>query len=547
MLQRIISTGTHGVERAVLETAKAIGFLTGGQSRPVTAAPAMARRLGLSVDRCSTRQARLANARRADGTLIVGHVSDRLVRLSGPRVFVVVSPVIGTVGLLADGINRHDVRTLNIVGLSGNFDTVNAVWWVAELARRLGRRMPLPCPRGCQWVTKRGKLFATRLWPTPRAWRWDAGRGWVVYSQWRRVLELDSTGTVVDDAVASQTAARLVRTLPTTVRRAVFHGGRIDPDLLAGCARLPGPLLDLARAGRHGIVRLLAGGGAEILAIDRCDPAARHLPVIRIGHRVVRRWARDRQRDIVARFHFPAAEWAVRAVAKIPAPVDACGLMDLRSALSHPPAAAALAHVPVINRLVRWVVNDPTLLHAAAPSFLLELSKHADSWSAVDIEEEFCELTGRLRHRAVPRYSIRSFRDVRAILARLPGDPPPAIAAVRGRVEPLTTAAELRAEGVPMDHCVAGYADDVASGWRAIYRVVERSELGIDRATVMLGAERDRWVITQIAGRSNKPVSPMTRAWLDFWLAAAQADGPTRDAAELIIEDEMARFADASC
>ena len=88
MLERILSRGAAGAERAALEAGRAAGLLTGGQSRPGMVTVAVARRLGLNVDAgCSARQATALNALRADATLVVGPVSARVLRLLGPRVF----------------------------------------------------------------------------------------------------------------------------------------------------------------------------------------------------------------------------------------------------------------------------------------------------------------------------------------------------------------------------------------------------------------------------------------------------------------------------
>jgi hypothetical protein len=117
MLEQIISRGLAGAERAALEAGRAAGLPTGGQPRPGIVTPAVARRLGLNLDAgCSARQALAFNVLRASGTLVLGVVSDRLLRQLGPRVFRAAWTTDGSASMLADWCRHHRIRALNVLG-----------------------------------------------------------------------------------------------------------------------------------------------------------------------------------------------------------------------------------------------------------------------------------------------------------------------------------------------------------------------------------------------------------------------------------------------
>ena len=526
MLEQIISRGGAGAERAALEAGRAAGLLTGGQSRPGVVTPAVARRLGLALDAgCSGRQAGALNVLRADATLVVGRISDRVRRRLGPRVFRAEWSLYGSADLLADWCRNGRVRVLNVVGGSSPVDAELVARLVWDLARRLGRRPRLPADRCCDLAPVGGRLLAVRVWPTPRAWRWDGSRGWVTQRRWDRVVEpVPPWRLVADTPLARQRAARLAGLLPPAVAAAVVVRGRVDPKLLALAARSPGPVIDLARAGRHGVLRLLAGAN-DWVTDDRYPDGGRrdHRGAARVGRRVLRRLARGRQRDLIGAFGFPAAESAVRAVAKLPAPVDASALRDLRRALCNPTAAAALGRVRSISEPVLHLATTPAIVRVAAPALWAELSTYRnDCWAVTDVGEELMALSARLRRAAVPAGSVRSLDDIWTILAEPDGEAPPPVPGLTGAIERLTTAAELRSEGAAMAHCVARYGDEVASGWRAVYRVAADPAAGIDRATVMLRPSAGGgWEVDQFAGHANGPVSPATAAAVAAWLAAA--------------------------
>jgi hypothetical protein len=512
MLERIISRGAGGVERAALEAASVAGLLTGGQSRPGVAPPAVARRLGLAVDPCSRRQALLANVRRAQGTLVVGPASRRLLGLLGPRVFHVEATLVKSAQWLADWVRWYGVRTLNVVGGSGHDCAEAAGRLVLDAAALLGRRPALPMERGCAAIAVNDRLCAVRLWPTPRAWVWRQ-RAWVPFRRWDQLVEFAQRRCGSCGTVDRSPADVLVGLLPSAVRDAVSWTGTVDVSRLAAMCRMRGPAVDLARAKRWGVLGLLTGPAT---------PSGH-----RIGRRALRRLSRQRQRDVLGAFGFPPTEAAVRAMAKVTRPVADVRVDQLRQLLHDPAAAAALRHLTRINRPVLELVADPTTRRACAPSLLAAVAGHFDEEYGIDLLcNEYADLARRLRNRPVPDGSLRTFEQISAITAGPAVDPPPPPPGLAGRIDRLSNAAALRAEGEAMQHCVAIYRGKARAGGCAIYRVTADATHGVDRATLMLrpAADGSRWELTQLSGQANRSVSDGTTALVAAWMCGAATE-----------------------
>jgi hypothetical protein len=557
MLVQIISCGTNGAEQTALEVARAAVFLTGGQSWCGAVTPAVAGRLGLTIDPgCSARQARALNLLHASGTLVIGPVSQWRLTQLGPRVFQPDSSLENSGKRLADWCRLHRVKVLNVIGGHSAIDADQAGYLIWNLAERLGRSPKLPAVSGGGVqrrakrvlrhrvvggekylpITFQGRLFAVGLWPRPQAWRWDAQRGWVRYRRWQRLVQLKSACRCYrfgEDQQLAETTRRIGQLLPSVVRRAVMVHERIDAKLLALCSRFPKPSIDLARAKRHGMLRLLADAD-EVLKLDRFpERCCEKLPRVRLGRRVQRRLIRGRQRDALAAFGFPATESAVRAVAKLRAPVGLHSLLTLRPLLDQPATYGIVKLVPKLSDVALFAIQCRSIAHAASRSFWIELADFSNDC------ETLAELSVRLRRRAIPARSLRSWKHASKLLAMPEGDPPQPLRGCGGRIEQLCTSADLKTEGKEMNHCVASYADGVASGWSAVYRILPSIDEEIDRATVMLRVEGDRWVVDQLAGHSNTVVSPATVDRVNFWLATAQISQAEQAVIGGIIEHEI--------
>ena len=84
------------------------------------------------------------------------------------------------------------------------------------------------------------------------------------------------------------------------------------------------------------------------------------------------------------------------------------------------------------------------------------------------------------------------------------------------RIDPITSADDLEAEGERMHNCVGGYADVVMEGGCYFYHV---SKAGERIATVQLSQTEDRFVIEQIKGVCNQEVSGDVLMAARHWIA----------------------------
>ncbi len=512
MLERIISRGVYGPERTALEAAEIFGLMTGGQSRHGSTSAGEARRFGLAVDHCSRRHAIQINADRADGTLVIGRPSRLLLRELERqcRVFEMQMDFPDTAKWICEWIERFDIRTLNILGCAWSGDTFPAErsghlgQLIVDILVRLGRRPRLPVGSGCGVVAGRDGIYAVRLWRTPRAWLWRGRLGWKPVRRNGWLVEMKFT-------CGNEWYKPL---LPQNVLLAMSPGGvELDCSMLTLLSRLGETALDLARAGRWAVLRMLASPSTF---------AGR-----RISRHGVRRLATAKQRNLLAVFGFPATESAVRTLAKVSQTVPDEMLLQLRDRLHDPATAGVLRHLPGINELTIEALSDPIFRRWITPAFLDDLANPNGYGASLNLPT-FHDRMRRLGIEPRPD-SIRSvaemfdlFLDPRLSVVAPAVPPPPAPRRLRGVIVQLKPA-QLEMEGYQMRHCVNRYRAEVEAGACLIYRILPDAKLGTDRATLMLRPTESggEWIVSQLAGVENERVSSATQLLVKVWLKYA--------------------------
>jgi hypothetical protein len=94
---------------------------------------------------------------------------------------------------------------------------------------------------------------------------------------------------------------------------------------------------------------------------------------------------------------------------------------------------------------------------------------------------------------------------------------------VRGvTLRPLTSAVELSAEGRRMDNCVASWCEKLVEGNRWIFG----GRLAGEPVTVDLRHIGARYVVVQVSGRHNQPISELQRERLRAWVRALNGSEP---------------------
>ncbi len=256
-----------------------------------------------------------------------------------------------------------------------------------------------------------------------------------------------------------------------------------------------------------------------------------------------------RQREIAAWLGFPGSEAVVRLLRKIvPEAINPHDARLLRLALGAEPAAGRLlSHQAVITAGVLGLVSNLRLLPFVARSLVDEVAAREDeryNAHTADLLVDALYLHLMVRRRTdFPRFSsiamVQEFHDtVAAESERLQRDrdarrrrpveepgrkprrpardsslPAPPLPATPSIV-PLTTRAELKAEGEAQQNCVASYWRRVRTGEIAIYRV-----LSPERATLSIVRGPDGfWRRSELKAARNREVSALTRAVVDDWL-----------------------------
>ncbi|MCC6216090.1 MAG: PcfJ domain-containing protein [Polyangiaceae bacterium] len=312
-----------------------------------------------------------------------------------------------------------------------------------------------------------------------------------------------------------QAAARFLAHFPPEVCRSVGRLRRDHWALLALLARCPGA------------EELLSSNPALALAVAAYSTLG---PPTSQPMRSARALIRRPRREILDHLGFPPAEWVVRLLAKVdPAALSITALLRLRGALVDglPPKpflhAARLgpgALVLLLEVEHRDLAGITLLADADRPRRDVRrvadwLRDAARMYAALHpgqrlpIQHSVSEL--RRLHDAL---AVRDRQRVRCAppVAVLPPPPVPGT----GSIVPITTFAELVAEGCAMHHCVASYASQVASGNVYVYRVLSPS-----RATLSLVRRGDAWVLDQLYGVCNAEVDPTTRQAVHLWTRAA--------------------------
>ena len=195
-----------------------------------------------------------------------------------------------------------------------------------------------------------------------------------------------------------------------------------------------------------------------------------------------------------------------------------------------------LNHLPAINSGVVEILLDESASDAALPSLLMEVAKDRSEnyrgrivhliTSTLRMQDEMrvrkkCARFGsveRLRtvHDEVSEhYRRRAHQLTEASQHESDHFRNPPIPGIAGKIEPVTSAAQLVDEGEAQGNCVASYASKVRDGNIFIYRILspERSTLSIVRSSPF-----SSWKIGELEGRHNTDASPETEEFVQAWL-----------------------------
>ena len=92
--------------------------------------------------------------------------------------------------------------------------------------------------------------------------------------------------------------------------------------------------------------------------------------------------------------------------------------------------------------------------------------------------------------------------DLASTAMKVPAFPPPPLHPLPNGIEPISTPAELKEEGILMKNCVSVYAPRIVRGLTHLFRVLQP-----ERATLSIVQSGATWVLDQCLKARNKEVS----------------------------------------
>jgi len=395
-------------------------------------------------------------------------------------------------------------------------------------------------------IADSGLAMRIRGWPEPRAQLSRGGANWQEFRPEFRLVKpetpvrppeaTNSTPGPRSDPSRERAFASFRATLPGEAARAVerFQSHQWNLIDLIACDRAA---LDLAAG--NPVLAYLCANNDQFRRLVAARPALQAAAVLS-----------RRQRQLAAWLGFAESEAMVRLLKKVvPEAINPHDARILRQALNADPAVRRLlSRQPVITAGVLGLVSNLRLLHLVLPPLVDEVATREDELCyphTADLLVDSIYLHLMIRRRTdIPRFSsiaaVREFHDTvvteserlererdarRCHVAEEPKRQPPkpvrnadvlAPAPVPGTpfIIPLTTRAELKAEGKAQQNCVASYWRRVRAREAAIYRV-----LSPERATLSIVPGPDGfWRRGELEAARNRKVSAATRASVDDWL-----------------------------
>lgn len=394
-------------------------------------------------------------------------------------------------------------------------------------------------------------------WPAPMAWRKSNGdAGW---SHLRPSLALPRrrvAGEISRFHARERKFPYKLHLSGAEEKAAIRRGEKLAR--LAWAARVPDPvrraIAPFSTRQWH-LLSMVARCGDGALDLIRSNPALAfmlasnwvfHAPAVQQPLRAVRALLRPgrKQTEMLAWLGFPDRPAVRRVLARIPpGSIDVPRLLYLRNACHDQEALKRMFHLPRLNAGCLRIVCDPALLQRVSQSLLLEIAadrredarRFRSARTLMDTlqarEQAGTPVIGVLPARTIDELQ-QCHDDAVAALNRLnervgcagssifPDPPLPGDEAVK----PITSARELRAEGIDMKHCVAIHESRITTGGNYYVYRVETPE----RATLALTRTCRGWTINQLQGRRNQAVSAQTRLRVEAWYQAVsriQADG----------------------
>ncbi len=395
------------------------------------------------------------------------------------------------------------------------------------------------------------KSYRIRGWPKPSALKLSGDGTWIEFRPEFRFVKPRIFHSASVDESSTQTATDCGHELQeledvSDEKRSAFEAFRLQ---------LPEPVVKAIegfQSHQWNLIDLLSKEGAAYDLVDNNPVLAWCLANIDQFRRLY--WApspaeharphiRRKQAEILHWLGFPPSDSIVRLMRKIPpeaiTPLDA---RMLRQAITEPEAARFLAHLRPINAGVLGLVCNLKLLPAVTTRLLREVAETDEErvrqpTADLLIDALYLMMVGRIRFSVPVFYSIRAVREFHDLVVaelqrkaeearekarekskrkrlRTPSSFPHPPVPGTPDIVPLTTKAQLKAEGLEQKNCVGSYARKVRNGGTYIYKV-----LNPERATLAITLGPDGfWRRSEIELAGNKPVAWSTKAAVDRWL-----------------------------
>lgn len=307
--------------------------------------------------------------------------------------------------------------------------------------------------------------------------------------------------------------------------------------------------------GRREILQFCINGGQPALELVNDCPALAYL----IASKLLPNTAPEslpealqdiltqKRRAVLAQINWLPAEWVINVLRKIPASQCSADIFDnigflLRSENSN--KIKVLRHLPVLHRLAVKFLADEELSPYFAYSFYEAISENTpDSrlpagLEVFDLKPQLLEAISngfylpplksladlKYLHERFIRWLMRAdhYEEIKKVVFPSPPFFKSVIKKEAGEefgIFPLENGPAIWREGEEMNHCIAGYTEQIlnAKGSRYAYHVKLPGE---PEATLLIGSAGFVWYIEELKGKHNHDASDYVELWVKKWLAS---------------------------
>lgn len=307
--------------------------------------------------------------------------------------------------------------------------------------------------------------------------------------------------------------------------------------------------------GRREILQFCINGGQPALELAKDCPALAYLIASKLLQNIspkllpetIQDILTQKRRALLAQINWPPAEWVIKVLRKIPASqcsADMLGNIGFLLMSGNSSKIKVLRHLPVLHRVAVKFLTDEELSPYFTYSFYEAMSEISPDSSlpagfeVFDLKQQLLEAISngfylpplksladlKYLHERFIRWLMRAdhYEEIKKVVFPAPPFLKTVIKKEAGEefgIFPLENGAALWREGEEMNHCIAGYTEQIvnAKGSRYAYHVKLPHE---PAATLLIGSAGFVWYTEELKGKHNQDASDYVELWVKKWLAS---------------------------